>query len=185
MSYPKSRAKDFSFSYFKCAMCGECCRTGYDIYVNREDVEKWKKLNKKKLLDFVVVNPKCISVNIETKLNSEIENIKKRINKQYDNFDWKIEELINFLKENHPYYSRSLLRQYIKTILPDIDYIRMIIPKSFNSILIGLEFGWEYIIKTDISGKCPYLDSNLCSIHDFKPIGCKMFPINKDNCFSN
>jgi len=78
-------------------MCGECCRTGYDIYVNREDVEKWKKLNKKELLDFIVVNPKCISVNIETKLNSEIGNIKKRINKQYDNFDWKIEELINFL----------------------------------------------------------------------------------------
>jgi Fe-S-cluster containining protein len=140
MTYIKNKVKNIYWSDFNCEMCGECCRSGYNIYINKEDVEKWKRLIKKGLLDFIVVNPKCIPVNIETKLNF---------------------------------------------LLRDIDYLQLIIPKSINSILKGLELGWEYILKTDVSGKCPFLNSNLCSIHDFKPIGCKMFPYNKDDCFLN
>jgi Fe-S-cluster containining protein len=140
MSYIKNKAANLYMGDFECEMCGDCCRSGYNIYVNKEDVEKWKKLIKKKILDYIVLNPKCINVNIEAKLNF---------------------------------------------LLQDIDYLQVIIPRSFYSILKGLELGLEYILKPDISGKCPFLKSNLCSIQDFKPIGCIMFPINKNKCLAN
>lgn len=182
MNYIKSKANDFSISDFECVLCGECCRAGYEAYVNREDVKKWKILDKNELLENIIINPQCISVNNETELNSEDGNILKRIRKQFKNFDRKIKELIEFIQKNHLYYGKNCLRLYIKTILPDFDYDPVLVPKSFNSILKGLDFGLEYIIKTDVSGKCTFLNLNLCSINDFKPIGCKKFPYTKDKC---
>lgn len=178
----KSKLNDFFISNFKCMKCGECCRAGYDVYINKEDIEKWKILDKNELLDHIIINPQCISINNETELNSEDGNTIKRIRRNFKNFDRRIKELVEFIQENHLYYGKTGLCLYIKTILLDLDYDPVLVPKSFNSILKGLDFGLEYIIKTDVSGKCPFLNLNLCSIHDIKPIGCKKFPYTNDKC---
>jgi Fe-S-cluster containining protein len=176
INYIKNGAKNSSIHDFECLRCGECCRAGYDVYIKREDVENWKKLEKKELLENIIINSACISINNKTECNSEEGISIKRIKKKYNNFSKKLEELRRFIQNNHEYRGKNCLRQYIKTILLDLAYDPLLAPKSFNTILKGLEFGLEYILKTDASGKCPFLNLNLCLIHDFKPIACKNFP---------
>ncbi|MFX0049278.1 MAG: YkgJ family cysteine cluster protein [Candidatus Hermodarchaeota archaeon] len=144
MSYIKNKVRNLYWGEFNCEMCGECCRSGYDVYVNKEDVKIWKKLNKQFLLKYVIVNPKSISETKVSVLTSKDYNIKLQSS------------------EDKP----------------------VLTPKSFNVILKGSDIGLEYIIEADISDKCPFLYLNRCLIHNFKPIGCYLFPYNKDNCFS-
>lgn len=163
-------------------MCGECCRSGYDIHVQEQDINQWRKLEKFEFLDNIIIKTQCISINDGTELNCEDGHIIKRIKKDYKNSDKKIEELIKFIQTNHDYYGKSCLRLDLKTIIPNLDYDPVLKPKNFNVILKGIELGLDYIIKTNVNGECPYLTLNLCSINDFKPIGCKKFPYTKDKC---
>lgn len=145
MRYIKNKAKNLNWGDFNCEMCGECCRSGYNVYISKEDVKKWKKLGKKVLLSYIIVNPKSISETNVTVLTSKDHKIR--------------------------------LQQ------PEGDPV--LIPKSFNAMLKGIDLGWEYIIKADIYGKCPFLFLNQCIIHIFKPLGCYLFPYKKENCFSS
>ncbi|MFW9819938.1 MAG: YkgJ family cysteine cluster protein [Candidatus Thorarchaeota archaeon] len=171
-----------SYTDFECLKCGECCKAGYDVHVIRKDIVKWKDLDKQELLDFIIIDPQCISQNDGTELNSEDGITIKRIRKSLRNSDKKIEELVEFIKKNHLYFGQNSLCQYIKTILPDLNYDPLLIPKSFDIILKGLDFGIEYILKADMTGKCSFLNLNLCSIYNYKPIACTRFPYIKDNC---
>ena len=110
---------------FECFMCGECCRSGYDVYINREDVEKWMILEKREILDYLIIKSKYHAVN---------------------------------------------------------DFVPVVIPKSFNTILKGLEQGLEYIIKPDFYGNCPFLTESKCEINSYKPIACKRYPFTIDLC---
>ncbi|MFW9782324.1 MAG: YkgJ family cysteine cluster protein [Candidatus Heimdallarchaeota archaeon] len=113
---------------FDCKMCGECCCAGYDIYINKKDIENWEKLEKSELLDYIIIKQQSDSG-----------------------------------------------RSFTHTLEAE----------NFKSILKGFDFGLEYIIETDDSGKCPFLIFKLCSIHNFRPIGCKSFPFTKDDCLRN
>jgi Fe-S-cluster containining protein len=144
MSYIKNIVQNIYWGDFNCEMCGECCRSGYNVHVNKGDVEKWKKLNKQFLLEYIIINPKTISETNDAIL------ISKEHKKTFQN------------PESEP----------------------ILIPKSFNALLKGLDIGLEYIIKSDISGKCPFLHINRCSIHIFKPMGCNLFPYKIHDCFS-
>jgi Fe-S-cluster containining protein len=143
---------------------------------------KWKKLKKIEILENIIINPQCISINNKTELNSKEGNTIERIREKYNNFDSKIEELKDFIKKNHLFYGRNCLRQYNKTFLSNLGFDPVLVPKNFDYIIKGLNYGLEYIIKTDVSGTCPFLTLNLCSIHDFKPMGCKNFPYTKNKC---
>jgi Fe-S-cluster containining protein len=178
----RNKKEEFSYTDFVCLKCGECCKAGYDVYVIKKDIEKWKDLKKQELLDYIFIKPQCISVNNGTELNSEDGNTIKRIHNNYRNSDKKIEDLINFIQKTHLNRGQNSLRQYIKTILPNLKYDPLLVPISFDIILKGLEFGLEYILKTDVSGKCSFLNLNLCSIYKYKPIACTRFPLIKDNC---
>ena len=57
-------------------MCGECCRSGYNVYVNKDDVKKWKNLNKHFFLEYIIINPKSISETKDAILISEDQKIK-------------------------------------------------------------------------------------------------------------
>jgi Fe-S-cluster containining protein len=172
----------FSYTDFECIKCGECCKAGYDVYVVKKDIEKWKELEKQDLIEYIIINPQCISLNNGTELNSENGCTIRRIRKNFRNSDEKIEELVEFIKKSHLNFGQSSLRQYVKTILPDLNYDPIIVPKSFDIILKGLEFGLEYILKSDITGKCSFLNLNLCTIYKYKPIACTRFPYLKENC---
>jgi len=163
-------------------MCGECCRAGYDVHINKIDAQKWKKMEKNELLEHFTIRLNCISINDGTELNSEDGKTIKMIRANYSNSDQKIQELVEFIRENHLYCGKSCFRQYWKTVVPEFDYDPILVPKSYDVMIKGFDLGLEYIIKTDISGVCPFLNLNLCSIHDFKPMGCKKFPYEKDRC---
>ena len=50
MSYRvKNDSKNNTFSEYKCCKCGECCRAGYKVFIEIEDIELWKKRRKFKL----------------------------------------------------------------------------------------------------------------------------------------
>ena len=129
-----------------------------------------------------MINPQCISINVGTDCNFEDGSTIKGIKKMHNDFNKKNEELIDFIEEFHDYYGRDCLRLNTKTIMSNLDYDPLLIPKNFNVIMKGLKLGLEYILNTNVFGECPYLSLNRCLIHDFKPIGCKKFPYTKDKC---
>jgi Fe-S-cluster containining protein len=55
---------------------------------------------------------------------------------------------------------------------------------SFDNVIKGMDNGLEYVFNLDFKGKCPFLELNLCSIHNYKPIGCINFPYIKKKCLS-
>jgi Fe-S-cluster containining protein len=178
----KNKIDRFSYTDFECLKCGECCKAGYDVYIIKKDIKNWKALEKQEFLNFIIVNPHCISINNGTELNSEDGNTIKRIYKNYRNPDKRIKELLGFIQKTHLYYGQNSLRRYIKTILPDLNYDPLLVPKSFNIMLKGIDFGLEYILKTDVTGQCSFLNLNLCSINNYKPYACAKYPYLKDNC---
>jgi Fe-S-cluster containining protein len=164
-------------------LCGECCKVGYDVYIDKKDVRKWKKLKKVELLDNILVKPDCISLNNGTEFNSTEGITIKKIKKTYANYEKKFKELVEFLQKNHYYCGMNSFRKYTKTILPNIEYDPLLIPKSYDIILKGIDkFKLDYIIKKDRSGKCIFLRLNYCQIHDIKPIACAKFPFTHENC---
>ena len=46
---------------FNCKQCGNCCRAGFEIVIQKEDVEKWIKGVYFDFYRFVQIDPKCIS----------------------------------------------------------------------------------------------------------------------------
>ena len=162
--------------------CGECCRAGYEVYIQSADVKQWMRLEKKDFLKHVLINPECISVenNDNTKANSSNINNKKGIESQELNDEKN--ELIDFITRNHSYYGQSPLRYHINTILPDVKQDPILIPHDFKTMLEGINLGLNYIIENDEYGNCAFLELNECIIHDLKPIACKRFPFTKDKC---
>jgi Fe-S-cluster containining protein len=158
----KNMRERFSYTDFKCIKCGECCKAGYNVHVIKRDIDKWKEFERKELLNYLYLNPQCISIISEDQkiLTSQI----------FKNNKNKIEELVEFIRKTHLNCGQNNLCD------------PLIIPKSYDIMLIGIELGLEYILKTDRTGKCSFLKMNLCSIYEYKPSACTRFPYTKDNC---
>lgn len=127
-----------------------------------------------------MINLECISINNHTELNSKEGTALKEFKKEYVNYKTKLKELIDFIQETHLYFGTNCLRNYIKTIIPDIGYDPVLAPKNFTSLLKGLNYGLKYIIRYGADGACPYLKLNRCTIQDIKPEDCRRFPYNED-----
>ena len=175
-----NREKSPIIDDFKCALCGECCRAGYEVRVQRDDAVKWMNLDKLEILDNIIINPECISIDNKTEINSEEGITVKEIKKLGSNIEKRLKELIRFIQKSHLYYGKGCERSYTKTIIPDVGYDPVFTPKSFKSLLIGLDFGLKYIIRTNKSRACTFLKLNKCSIHKVKPLDCQRFPYNED-----
>lgn len=52
-------------------------------------------------------------------------------------------------------------------------------PNSFQAIKEGWRRGLSYYLIYELAGGCGFLKNNLCSIHEYKPIACKLFPSNR------
>jgi len=172
----------FDGSDFQCLKCGECCRAGYEVYIQSTDVKRWMNLGKEEFLKRIIINPECISV--EKYYPYKVNEINIRNNKQNNSreHNTKKNELIDFITKNHSYYGQSPLRYHINTILPDVKQDPILIPNDFKTLLKGINLGLNYIIENDEYGNCAFLDLNECRIHDLKPIACKRFPFTKDKC---
>lgn len=162
---------------FKCLKCGGCCRSGYIIYIDRLDIEKWNKLGGTKIIDHISINNKSISKLIlenNSLLDEEKDNLGE-ITKDYD-------YLMEFIKKSHHIRNKNSLSISIESISDIVKFNLILIPKSFKLMMRSIDYGFTYIIMTDSLGKCPFLDMNLCSIHNYKPIGCIKFPYLKEQC---
>lgn len=167
---------------FHCVRCGECCRVGYRVYIQKEDIKNWIETDQAEIIDYLKIDLKSISLKEfnrhQEEESSAIKEIRKNcINKAYDE---KFNELINFIQRNHFYRGKeyTLLRYY--TFLPNMRHNPILTPKTFEIVLEGLNKGLDYIINLDSKGFCPFLKLNLCSIHHFKPLACKRFPYKKN-----
>lgn len=127
-----------------------------------------------------MIKLECISINNHTELNSKEGTVLKEIKKEHVNYKTKLKELIAFIHETHLYFGTNCLRNYIKTIIPDIGYDPVLSPKNFRVLLKGLGLGLKYIIRNGSDGACPFLNLNRCLINDIKPNDCTRFPYNED-----
>lgn len=172
---------------FECLMCGESCRVGYTVSLMKEDVIKWRNLETYELLDQIIINPECISLNYGTYCNSKDGETIVELKKNYpqEEFERKIKQLITFIESNHLYYGKTGKTLNIRTILPNMEYDPILKPKSFEVILRGMKLGLDYILQKNPLGYCNLLELNSCSIHEYKPIACKRYPYTKENCLRN
>jgi len=178
------KSEEIYFQEFQCKKCAECCRAGYLIHVQKQDIIRWMHLKKETLLDFIIINSDSISLNYGTEINSKDGTAIIYIKKTYKQKEFKnrLEKLRAFIKKNHLYYGKNSLGLNIRTILPNMEYDPILKPKNFLIILKAIEIGIEYIIQLNHLRHCPFLQFNLCIIHDFKPNVCKNFPHTKNKC---
>lgn len=169
-------------SNYQCVKCGECCRAGYKIFITKDDFIDWDKNGKAEILDHIKIDPKCISLKISNEhLEKDGKGIikikRKNLNESYK---IKLRELIIFVQKNHFYHGKEYYPLDYFTIMPNMRYNPILIPKSFDIVLRGLKRGLNYIIKLDSNGSCPFLNLNLCLIQEYKPKACKRFPYDND-----
>lgn len=166
---------------YKCVQCGNCCRAGFEIVLGQEDIDRWIKIGKSDYYQFIQIDPKCISKTGLAGYHIEEVNTLEILEKKYKDKEYKkkIEGLKKFILNNHQFLGNGLPLP-IFTFLPDLGRTPILAPKNFQVILKGLEWGLVYIIKFEISGYCPFLKENLCSIHKIKPNVCRSFPYNEN-----
>jgi Fe-S-cluster containining protein len=176
-----NRELNFNDLKYKCVQCGNCCRAGFEVIIEKEDIERWIKLKQNKIFQFIQIDPKCISPTGLGGYHIEEVNTLKKVEERYkdDELKAKFEELKEFILINHVYMGNGAPLP-IYTFLTDLGRNPILIPKSLPVILEGLEWDLVYTLKFELGNYCPFLKDNLCSIHEIKPIVCRSFPYNKN-----
>jgi len=177
MDIEEGKSKNFQFN---CVQCGSCCRAGFEVVVERQDIELWIKAGKRDFYQFLQIDPKCISQSGLAGYHIEEINTLDKLNEQYDDDKYKnkLQELKDFILKNHSYLGKGPPLP-IYTILTKLGRTPILVPKNLNILIEGLKWGLVYIIKYESGGSCPFLRDNLCSIHEIKPKACKLFPYNE------
>ncbi|MFX0071518.1 MAG: YkgJ family cysteine cluster protein [Candidatus Hermodarchaeota archaeon] len=167
---------------YRCVGCGECCRTGYKVFINNADIEIWQKKGIIEILNYIKIDPKSISFKKYNQHQEEDGNAILKIKEASNgkNLDKKFNEIISFIQKNHQYQGKEFYPLSCFTILPNMRHHPILIPKTYDIILKGMRLGLTYIIKLDARGFCPFLHLNSCTIHDIKPFACKRFPYRRD-----
>lgn len=173
--------KNTSNYKFSCIQCGNCCRSGFEIVIEKEDIKGWIKTGHSNFYQYVQIDPKCISKTGLAGYHIEEVNTLEIIKKRYEDKDYKqkLAKLKNFILKNHNFLGKGPPLP-IYTVLPELGRTPILVPKNLKVLLKGLEWGLVYIIKFNTSGYCPFLNNNLCSIHEIKPNVCRSFPYNEN-----
>ena len=93
-------------------------------------------------------------------------------------YEIKLDKLKKFILKNHEFLGNGPPLP-IYTFIPDLGRTPILVPKSLKVLLKGLKWGLVYILKFKLSGSCPFLKDNLCSIQEIKPKVCRIFPFNE------
>lgn len=166
---------------YKCVQCGNCCRAGFEIVLEQEDVERWIKIGKSTYYHFIQIDPKCISKTGLAGYHIEEVNTIEILEKKYKDKEYKkkIDGLKKFILKNHNFLGNGPPLP-IYTFISDLGRTPILVPKSLKILLKGLEWRLVYIIKFEVGGYCPFLNHNICSIHEIKPNVCRSFPYNEN-----
>lgn len=175
------RENSIKYTY-TCIQCGYCCNAGLEIYIREEDVSNWIRAEKAEYFKHIQIDPKSISSEGLSGYHIEEKNALKDILNKYgeEKFEEKKKELADFILKNHEYVGKDVLPLPIYTFIEDLGRMPILIPHDIRIVLKGQKLGIVYILKYDLQKKCPFLKENLCSIHDIKPIDCRMFPYKDD-----
>ena len=58
MSSGEQKNKEYTY---ECIQCGNCCRAGFEVVIEKEDIERWIKYEQNEFVQFIQIDPKCIS----------------------------------------------------------------------------------------------------------------------------
>ncbi|MFX1606219.1 MAG: YkgJ family cysteine cluster protein [Promethearchaeota archaeon] len=160
---------------------------------------KWERQSKNEFLKHIQINPLSISpagLGDYTYGESVIE-IPGLVERRGENeefnkveFEKRLETMRNLVLENHDYCGEG------ETNLPVYSYFSFFFPvdvyfegvgpfpifrpQAFTVILKGMDLGVKYVLSFDSHGQCNFLEEDLCSIHEIKPVACQRFPFNQD-----
>lgn len=178
MASEDRKTKEYKFN---CNQCGNCCRAVFEVVIQKEDIEKWINGGHSDFYQFVQIDAKSISPTGLGGFHIEEVNTLEILKKKYKDktYKKKLAKLKNFILKNHKFLGNGLPLP-IHTFITDLGRTPILVPKSLKKLLKGLEWGLVYIIKFEVGGYCPFLDKNLCSIHDIKPKVCRSFPYNEE-----
>jgi Fe-S-cluster containining protein len=167
---------------YNCIKCGKCCRTGLEILIRKEDVLRWIRAERHDYIQYVQIDPKSISSEGLGGYHIEEENALLKLLKVYSEkeYEKKKIELEAFILKNHIYQGKDNIPLPIYTFIPDLGRNPILIPRSFQIMLEGMNWGIVYVLKYKSNRCCPFQKDNLCSIHDIKPTDCKRFPYDKE-----
>lgn len=165
---------------FNCIQCGNCCRAGFEVVLEKRDIETWIKARHSEFYQYVQIDPKCISDTGLAGYHIEEVNTLEILKKKYNGKEYKkkLAKLKKFILKNHIFLGNGPPLP-IYTFLSDLGRTPILVSKTLKILIKGIEWGLVYIIKFEISGYCPFLKDNLCSIHEIKPYICRSFPYNE------
>jgi len=69
---------------YKCIQCGNCCRAGFEIVLEQEDIERWIKSGKYNYHQYAQIDPKCISHTGLAGYHIEEVNLLEILKKRYE-----------------------------------------------------------------------------------------------------
>lgn len=177
---------------YKCRKCGNCCRESWDIIIEKEDILKWRQLGKGEFLNYLEINPICISpaglgdlehggiICSGDDAKQEFKEVSGRYEKDPQGFraefEEKLKKIKQFILNNHNYLGEGDLDLPINLYFEGKGNRPIFSPKSYQVMLDGIELKLNYIIIWDSYKKCPFLRGNLCFIHEIKPSACRTFP---------
>ncbi|MBN1801623.1 MAG: YkgJ family cysteine cluster protein [Candidatus Lokiarchaeota archaeon] len=166
---------------YECKKCGKCCCVGLEISIRKEDVFLWREAHKVSFLQHIFIDPKSISVEGLGGFHIEEKNALVDLLKKYSGhyYEMKKKELKDFILSNHNFVGKSVIPLPVYTFIEELGRMPILIPKSFEILLEGIQWGLDYLLLYESSGKCPFLKNNLCDIHEIKPRDCKLFPYNE------
>ena len=87
-------------------------------------------------------------------------------------------ELVRFILENHEYRGEGhgfpIARPFLKQAWGNRPILN---PKSFATVLEGMNLWLDYMIMNELHDQCPFLlEKNICQIYDLRPWNCSLFP---------
>ena len=167
--------------HYECKKCGNCCRAGLEVVIEKQDIETWIRARKDDFSKYLQIDPKCISLEGLAGFHIEEKNTIQKIKDKFkdEKVNKKIQQLKRFIIENHFYLGKGKpLPVYI--FIEDLERMPILVPKSLKIVLKGLKWDLVYLLNFEPGGYCPFLKDNHCSIHDIKPNVCRNFPYNKN-----
>ena len=166
---------------YNCVKCGNCCRVGSEISISKNDIQNWINIGKLDLSLNFYIDPKSISTEGLGGYHIEKKNALFELLKRYGehNYELKKQELREFILKNHIYEGEGIIPLPVYTFIEELGRMPILIPRNYDVLFEGIDRGLDYLILYQTDGKCPFLEDNLCTIHEIKPLDCKTFPHNE------
>ena len=150
---------------YRCIHCARCCRGIIQVIIYEDDLRKLIQDEGSHIVHNLMLNPISFSP-----LKFEKMEEKQRL------------KVIDFILKNHEYSGEGdgfqIDRPFVKR---NWGSRPILVPKTPEIILQGMDLDLEYILTHELHGQCPFLNGNFCTIQASKPKVCRQFPFDREN----